>query len=432
MKPYTESEPVFSDSIEITETTDPAHADNINAAPKQLLQNTLVNRKAIQELENGNQMVEFEDYSGEGAEVPEPEEAVNKVASGKADKVFRQYVKASLKGLLNLAQRALSVAMGRNQARVFATVAALDAWLAVPANVQQLNVGDNFYITATDVPDYWWDGMQKQKLETQKVDLTTYDQRITANASAINELNGNFNRIIDMVYPIGSIYTSTKNVSPASFIGGTWTPIKDTFLLCAGDKYKAGSSGGSAAKTVPLPVHRHGFTPSGSVSSTFSGTAASHTHAGGSHTHSMSNHTHSGPLHTHSFSGNTEGAGSHSHHLNRISVAATGDYSTSRIPFGKDTGTVYDNNPNGISTVNNHVHTYSGSTGSAGNGNTGSPSNNTTGAGSATTGSTSITPAGSVSSSFKGTAGTTENAGSGETLDIMPPYKTVYAWERTA
>ncbi len=191
MKPYTESEPVFSDSIEITETTDPAHADNINAAPKQLLQNTLVNRKAIQELENGNQMVEFEDYSGEGAKVPEPEEAVAQVASGKADKVFRQYVKASLKGMLNLVQRALSIAMGKNQARVFATVEALDAWLAVPANVQQLNVGDNFYITATDVPDYWWDGKQKQKLETQKVDLTTYDQRITANASAINELNGN-------------------------------------------------------------------------------------------------------------------------------------------------------------------------------------------------------------------------------------------------
>lgn len=179
MKPYTESEPVFSDSIEITETTDPAHADNINAAPKQLLQNTLVNRKAIQELENGNQMVEFEDYSGEGTSVPDPEEAVAQVASGKADKVFRQYVKASLKGMLNLVQRALSIAMGKNQARVFATVEALDAWLAVPANVQQLNVGDNFYITATDVPDYWWDGKQKQKLETQKVDLTNYDRQIS-------------------------------------------------------------------------------------------------------------------------------------------------------------------------------------------------------------------------------------------------------------
>ncbi len=179
MKPYTENEPVFSEFIQVTEPTDPAHADNINAAPKQLLQNTLVNRKAVQELENGNQMVEFEDYSGEGAKVPEPEEAVAQVASGKADKVFRQYVKASLKGMLNLVQRALSIAMGKNQARVFATVEALDAWLAVPANVQQLNVGDNFYITATDVPDYWWDGKQKQKLETQKVDLTTYDQRIS-------------------------------------------------------------------------------------------------------------------------------------------------------------------------------------------------------------------------------------------------------------
>lgn len=189
MKPYTENEPVFSEFIQVTEPTDPAHADNINAAPKQLLQNTLVNRKAVQEMEQGNQTVEFEDYSGEGAEVPDPEEAVNQVASGKADKVFRQYVKASLKGMLNLVQRALSIAMGKNQARVFATVEALDAWLAVPANVQQLNVGDNFYITATDVPDYWWDGKQKQKLETQKVDLTTYDQRIS-------ELYGNISSVV--------------------------------------------------------------------------------------------------------------------------------------------------------------------------------------------------------------------------------------------
>lgn len=131
----------------------------------------------------------FEDYTE--SEVPEPEMAINEITSEKNSKVLWQYVKASLKGLLNLAQKALSVAMGRNQARVFATVAALDTWLAVPENVEQLKVGDNFYITATDVPDYWWDGLQKQKLETQKVDLTTYDQRIAANASAISQLNGN-------------------------------------------------------------------------------------------------------------------------------------------------------------------------------------------------------------------------------------------------
>ena len=50
MKTYTESDPKFSDSIQITETTDPAHADNINAAPKQLLQNTLALRKQAGEL----------------------------------------------------------------------------------------------------------------------------------------------------------------------------------------------------------------------------------------------------------------------------------------------------------------------------------------------------------------------------------------------
>jgi len=51
MKDYTNGTPVFSKSIKITETTDPAHADNINAAPKQLLQNTLANRSAIESLD---------------------------------------------------------------------------------------------------------------------------------------------------------------------------------------------------------------------------------------------------------------------------------------------------------------------------------------------------------------------------------------------
>lgn len=48
MKTYTNSSPVFSRNISIVETSDPAHADNVNAAPKQLLQNTLANRDLIQ------------------------------------------------------------------------------------------------------------------------------------------------------------------------------------------------------------------------------------------------------------------------------------------------------------------------------------------------------------------------------------------------
>ena len=196
MKPYTESEPVFSESIQITEPTDPAHADNINAGPKQLLQNTLVNKKEIEDLKQGNNEVEFDDTvipgEGEGpGEVPDPAEALEQITSGKSVPALISHIKRTLMGLLSISRRALNIAMGKNQARVFATVEALDAWLAVPENVAELKAGDNFYIVATDVPDYWWDGTKKQKLETQKVDLTTYDQKIAALEAKDSELNGN-------------------------------------------------------------------------------------------------------------------------------------------------------------------------------------------------------------------------------------------------
>ena len=42
MTNYTNTNPVFSSSIPVVEITDAAHADNINASAKQLLQNDLV------------------------------------------------------------------------------------------------------------------------------------------------------------------------------------------------------------------------------------------------------------------------------------------------------------------------------------------------------------------------------------------------------
>lgn len=47
-------------------------------------------------------------------------------------------------------------------------------------------------------------------------------------------------------YPIGAIYISASETSPETLFGGTWEQIKDTFLLSAGDKYKAGTVGGEA------------------------------------------------------------------------------------------------------------------------------------------------------------------------------------------
>lgn len=54
------------------------------------------------------------------------------------------------------------------------------------------------------------------------------------------------------MYPVGSIYGSVSNVSPASFLGGTWERIKDRFLLSAGDTYEAGNTGGEATHAHSL------------------------------------------------------------------------------------------------------------------------------------------------------------------------------------
>lgn len=47
MKKYTSKEPIFSDSINVVEVTDPVHADNINVAAMQLLQNTLALKQEL-------------------------------------------------------------------------------------------------------------------------------------------------------------------------------------------------------------------------------------------------------------------------------------------------------------------------------------------------------------------------------------------------
>ena len=77
--------------------------------------------------------------------------------------------------------------------------------------------------------------------------------------------------LLNTVYPVGSLYMSVNSVSPATFLGGTWVKIKDTFLLASGDTYSAGNTGGEAThiltpgetalkKHTHTINHGHGFT----------------------------------------------------------------------------------------------------------------------------------------------------------------------------
>ena len=68
--------------------------------------------------------------------------------------------------------------------------------------------------------------------------------------------------ILNLIYPVGSIYMSVSSTSPATFLGGTWERIQDKFLLSAGSSYVAGATGGRAtvALTVAeMPSHKHGI-----------------------------------------------------------------------------------------------------------------------------------------------------------------------------
>ena len=53
--------------------------------------------------------------------------------------------------------------------------------------------------------------------------------------------------LLNRVYPVGSIYMSAVNVSPASFLGGTWQAIEQgRMLMAAGSSWRAGTTGGAA------------------------------------------------------------------------------------------------------------------------------------------------------------------------------------------
>lgn len=92
-----------------------------------------------------------------------------------------------------------------------------------------------------------------QQLNTTVTNLNdTVDNKITNLTKTVEEY-------WKVVYPIGSIYISINNASPAELFGGTWTQITDTFLLSSGTN-TVGATGGEKEVTLTLsqaPEHTH-------------------------------------------------------------------------------------------------------------------------------------------------------------------------------
>lgn len=103
----------------------------------------------------------------------------------------------------------------------------------------------------------------------ETVDATVSDGSVTFTMES-QQANIKKNIIVDLIYPVGSIYTSVNSTSPADLFGGTWEAMPAGRVLLAqgtsewGVEYKAGSTGGEhehQLSVVELPK----FTPTGSM-----------------------------------------------------------------------------------------------------------------------------------------------------------------------
>ena len=66
--------------------------------------------------------------------------------------------------------------------------------------------------------------------------------------------------ILEVIYPVGSVYLSITPTSPASIVGGTWSKKENGCLACADtvNWAEAGQNGGSEIITEEqMPSHTH-------------------------------------------------------------------------------------------------------------------------------------------------------------------------------
>lgn len=251
--------------------------------------------------------------------------------------------------------------------------------------------------------------------------------------------NGNnwINFVLDVIYPVGSLYMSINSTSPAILFGGSWAAIENRMIIGASTTYAAGNTGGSATTTISsanLPTHVH------SVGAHSHG-LNSHKHSVGAHTHGLNSHTHSVPKHGHgnniSYSVNSSGAvsggitgGSHGHALRTRNDGASAGSAWGRP--GEYGQTDWEWSPIQSSThthdLPNHTHTLTKSGGVS------DCEAFTSGQASGSTANSTAFDSGAASgSTANSTAFDTGNGGFANTaMTTISPYYSAYIWRRTA
>lgn len=90
---------------------------------------------------------------------------------------------------------------------------------------------------------------------TNKPSIPSKTSDLTNDSGFVSQSN-----LVDLVYPVGSYYWSSNSTSPSTLFGGTWTQVKDRFVLAAGDSYSVNATGGEKTHTLTIdemPSHSH-------------------------------------------------------------------------------------------------------------------------------------------------------------------------------
>lgn len=87
--------------------------------------------------------------------------------------------------------------------------------------------------------------------------LNTMLSPTSDNKFGVSSVNGQVGAVTNVsMLPVGAIYMSYIDISPATFIeGSTWERITDRVLIGAGNLYTAGATGGS--KDAVVVAHNH-------------------------------------------------------------------------------------------------------------------------------------------------------------------------------
>lgn len=200
-------------------------------------------------------------------------------------------------------------------------------------------------------------------------------------------------------WPIGSIFTSIRNVNPAEYFGGTWERYAKGRVLVGVDENDADfnavqKTSGEKKHTITvneMPIHTH--------------SQNSHNHSQNAHGHSAS----SGSAGNHSHTGYTGGGGNHTHTI----------YTRQKVPGGtggKWATMGWSSDYSGTSTT---AAQYAGDH---------SHSVQTYGAGDH---AHSVSVSANTASNNATTA-TNNNTGGGAAHNNLQPYITVFMWVRTA